>query len=84
MVKINKTVVIMKQLELVQLETTQADVANQCCFESDRNVPTEGETENCECMNGNSFFHVMTRLNEGDTESAPWKKRYSIQQPNIS
>lgn len=26
-------------------------------------------------MNGNSFFHVMTRLNEGDTESTPWKKR---------
>ncbi|RLN19212.1 hypothetical protein C2845_PM02G18350 [Panicum miliaceum] len=37
--------------------------------------PQQGEMEDCPCLHGNPFMHVMTELAEGDSEAASWKKR---------
>lgn len=37
--------------------------------------PQQGEMEDCPCIHGNPFMHVMTELAEGDSEAASWKKR---------
>jgi hypothetical protein len=56
------------------IEAAQVVIGNQCCSEAGKEIPAEGETEQCECLNGNPFLHVMTKLNEGNADSTPWKK----------
>lgn len=40
--------------------------------------------EDCPCINGNPFMHVMTEVTEDITQTVAWKKRYLLSYNDVA
>lgn len=49
------------------------DITNR--NDTDVAVMVDGKIDDCPCMQGKPFMHVMTNLTEGNEQPVSWKKR---------